>query len=155
MHRRSTSSTERYQRAVVYHLVSLATKFYQEQIHGMCWYTRKKEEKEKEKIRRGKRKENTQKETKEKKRKKAKQTSAEGAGRVPRGEGCCLLVSSWWTNIKTTQKKEVVCLWWSTKEVKMLCPTRFVVDATENSTVVWPRIWVTKGREQEKYVGRR
>ena len=31
---------------------------------------------------------------KEKKRKKAKQTSAEGAGRVPRGQGCCLLVRS-------------------------------------------------------------
>ena len=28
---------------------------------------------------------------------------------------------------------EVYVLWWSTKEVKMLCPTRFVVDATENS----------------------
>ena len=26
-----------------------------------------------------------------------------------------------------------VFLWRSTKEVKMLCPTRFVVDATENS----------------------
>ena len=28
---------------------------------------------------------------------------------------------------------EVCVLWRSTKEVKMLCPTRFVVDATENS----------------------
>ena len=36
-------------------------------------------------------------------------------------------------------------LWRWTKEVKMLCTTRlFVVDATENSTAVWPRIWVTK-----------
>ena len=28
---------------------------------------------------------------------------------------------------------EVWVLWQSTKEVKMLCPTKFVVDATENS----------------------
>ena len=28
---------------------------------------------------------------------------------------------------------EVCVLWRSTKEVNMLCPTRFVVDATENS----------------------
>ena len=34
-------------------------------------------------------------EKKEEKRKKAKQTSAEGAGRVPRGQGCCLLVQQW------------------------------------------------------------
>ena len=52
-----TSSTqkERYYRAVVYHPVSLATKLYQEQNHGMYWYTRKK--------RRGKKK-NTKKEKK-------------------------------------------------------------------------------------------
>ena len=30
---------------------------------------------------------------------------------------------------------EFMFLWPSTKEVKMLCPTRFVVDATENSKV--------------------
>ena len=28
---------------------------------------------------------------------------------------------------------KLMFLWRSTKEVKMLCPTRFVVDATENS----------------------
>ena len=45
---------------------------------------------------------------KEKKRKKAKQTSAEGAGRVPRGQDWCLLVRSvlymygwvgWWLGV--------------------------------------------------------
>ena len=83
----------------VHHPVSLATKLYQEQIHGMYWHTRKKEM-EKEKTGRMKRKEN--------KRKKAKQTSAEGAGRVPRGQDWCLLVRSvlymygwvgWWLGV--------------------------------------------------------
>ena len=55
---------------------------------------------EKEKTGRMKRKEN--------KRKKAKQTSAEGAGRVPRGQDWCLLVRSvlymygwvgWWLGV--------------------------------------------------------
>ena len=49
---------------------------------------------------------------------------------------------------------EAYVLWRSTKYVNMLCPTSFVVDATENSTAVWPRVWVTKARELGKYVGR-
>ena len=63
---------------------------YQEQIHGMYWYTRKKEEK-KEKHEEGKERKIHR---KGKKKENAKQTSAEGAGRVPREQGCCLLVRS-------------------------------------------------------------
>ena len=50
----------------------------------------KKKKRKKKNTKKGKKGKYTEK--KEKKRKNAKQTSAEGAGRVPRKQGCCLLV---------------------------------------------------------------
>ena len=77
----------------------------------VCTGTPEKKEEEKRKTRKRKRKENTQKRRKIK-RKKAKWTSAEGAGESLGDKVAVCWYdqscdgSSWWTNIRTTQKKK-------------------------------------------------
>ena len=63
---------------MVYHRVSFATQLHQEQIHGMYWYTRKKEEKEKE-HEEGKERKIHRKRRKRKARKRIKQALTEQA----------------------------------------------------------------------------